>query len=486
MNEFFRKEKEKDEKNRIKNKPIVLVTYVMVFLFMCLFGYIIYFMVKDADTVIANSSNKRQNAFADEVVRGDIVTSDGAVVATTKVDSDGNEVRSYPYGDMFAHAVGYNDYGKSGLELSMNFYLLRSHVNIFQRVKNELKEEKNMGDTVVTTLNYDLQKAAYDALGNNKGAVVVLEPDTGKILAMVSKPSFDPNDIDTVWEEVHSEEGENSTVLLNRATQGLYAPGSTFKVVTLLAYIRQNSDYENYTYDCQGVGTFQNVTIHCASEAVHGTETIADSLAYSCNTSFSNLGITLDLGQYRELADSLLFNSELPYDGTYSSSKFVLDSDSDPVEVPQTVIGQGQTQITPLHNALIMAAIANGGIMMKPYLVDSIENADGATIQKFKSKSYKSVMEPEETEILTEMLQGVSEYGTAARYFSGASYTVAGKTGTAEYDNEGNCNSWYVGFSNVENPDIVVSVIVEDYSTNQLSGAKVAKQIFDTYYQSVK
>lgn len=450
---------------------------------MCLFGYIVYFMVAESDRVIANSRNKRQDAFADVVIRGDIITSDGEVIATTDIASDGTETRKYPYGDMFAHSVGYNSYGRSGIELSMNFYLLRSHVNIFQRVKHEMQDEKNMGDTVVSTLNYELQKAAYDALGNNKGAVIVMEPDTGKILVMVSKPSFNPNDIDKVWEEVHSEEGQSSTVLLNRATQGLYAPGSTFKVVTLLEYLRENPDYENYSYECTSQGIYNNISIHCSNEKAHGTVNVADSLAKSCNTSFSNMGISLNMNDYRALADSLLFNGELPYDGVYSQSKFVLDGNSDPAEIPQTVIGQGKTQITPLHNALIMSSIANGGVMMKPYLVDSVENADGATIEKYKSKSYKTVMEPEEAALLTEMLEGVCQYGTAAKYFSDTSYSVAGKTGTAEYDNEGNCNSWFVGFSNVDDPDIVVSVIVEDYNSNKLSGMKVAKQIFDAYYK---
>lgn len=481
-NEFFRKEREKEEKNRIKNKPIVFVTYIMVALYLCLFGYIVYFTAVDADSVIANSRNKRQDSFADVVIRGDIVTSDGEVVATTITNDDGTETRSYPHGDMFAHAIGYNSYGRSGVELDMNFYLLRSHMNIFKRVKNELQGEKNMGDTVVTTLDYDLQKAAYEALGNNKGAVIVMEPDTGKILAMVSKPSFDPNRMDEVWNEVHSEEGKDSTVLLNRTTQGLYAPGSTFKVITLLEYLRENPDYESYSYDCTSSGAFNHISIHCSSEKAHGTVNIRDSLAKSCNTSFANIGITLDMGRYRELADELLFNNELPYDGVYTQSKFVLDQNSNPEEIPQTVIGQGKTQITPLHNALIMASIANGGVMMKPYLVDSVENADGANIEKFKSKSYRTVMEPEESALLTDMLVGVCQYGTAAKYFSGTSYSVAGKTGTAEYDNEGNCNSWFVGFSNVEDPDIVVSVIVEDYTSNQLSGMKVAKQIFDVYY----
>ena len=481
-NEFLRKEREKEEKNKIKNKPIIFTTYVMVFLFLGLFSYIIYFMVVDADRVIANSGNKRQDAFEEKIVRGNIETSDGVVIAETLVDSEGNETRNYPYKDMFAHVVGYNSYGRTGLELSMNFYMLRSNINIFERVKNELREEKNPGDNVISTINYDLQKAAYDALGDNNGAVIVIEPDTGKILAMVSKPAYDPNNIDEVWEEVHSEEGSTSTVLLNRAVQGLYAPGSTFKILTLLEYMRENPDYENYSYECTSSGVFNNVSIHCASDRVHGVVDVAQSLAKSCNTSFVNMGVTLDMEKFNNLCEDFMYNSELPYEGTYSRSSFVLDENSDISEIPQTVIGQGKTQITPLHNALIISAIANGGVVMKPYLVDSIENADGAVVKKYKSKSYKSIMEPSEAEILTEYLTEVCTSGTAADYFANVSYSVAGKTGTAEYDNQGNCNSWFIGFSNVDDPDIAVSIVVEDYTSNRTSGVSVAKKIFDAYY----
>ena len=132
---------------------------------------------------------------------------------------------------------------------------------------------------------------------------------------------------------------------------------------------------------------------------------------------------------------------------------------------------------------MIMCGIANGGLVKKPYVVDSIKNVSGIQVKKYKSKDSVKIMSSDEAKNLTEMLKGVCEYGTASSYFEYSDYTVAGKTGTAEYDNEGNCNSWFVGYSNIERPDIVVSVIVEDYTTNQTSGSYVAKQIFDAYYE---
>ena len=481
--EFLEKERIKAENNRRKNKPILVITYFMITVFLGMMGYVVYFMQFRANSVIANSRNGRQNSFAETVERGDIITSDGVVIATSSTDEEGNTTRSYPYGNMFAHLVGYDSYGKSGLELEANFYLLRSHINIAERLYNEFLEEKNRGDNIITTVNFELQQAAYNALGNCKGAVIVMEPSTGKILAMVSKPDFDPNDIDNVWAYLHSDEGSESTILLNRATQGLYAPGSTFKVVTLLEYIREHpADYDLYEYDCYGSEIFAGVNIHCYDSTAHGHESLKDSLAYSCNDSFANIGMGLDFGSFNKTAEELLFNKDLPFEEEYNRSEFVINANSPADAMPQTAIGQGDTRLTPLHNLMIVSAIANNGKLMRPYYMDSIENDDGAHIKTFKTRSYGNLMTAEEADILTEYMKSVCEYGTAARYFSGSPYTVAGKTGTAEYDNEGNCNSWFIGFSNPDDPDICVSIVVEDSNTNGVSASAVAKSIFDTYY----
>jgi len=457
----------------------------MIFVFVAMIAYVIYFMEFKAETVIANSRNIRQDSFADDVEKGDIITSDGVVIATSNTDEEGNTSRSYPYGNTFAHITGYDKYGKSGLELEGNFYMLRSHINIFERVIKGLSEEKNRGDNLITTVDYDLQTAAYNAMGYCEGAVIAIEPSSGKIKVMLSKPDYNPGEIDYIWEYLQTDEGASSTILLNRATQGLYAPGSTFKVMTLLEYIRENpTTYENYSYECYGNEIFAGVDIHCNDDTYHYTESLKDSLAYSCNVSFANIGIDLDYGKFRESMDGMLFNKPLPYNGDYSMSSFDIDASSRTDELPQTAIGQGNTEITPLHNAMIMSAIANGGVLMEPYLIERIENDDGGNVKRFKSKSYGELMTSEEAEILTEYMQTVCDYGTAGSYFYGSSYDVAGKTGTAEYDNEGNCNSWFVGFSNPENPDLVVCVIVEDYNTYGVSGTWVAKQIFDAYYSN--
>ena len=482
LERFLKREDEIKEKLKIKNKPIIMLTNIMVLVFLGLFAHLIYFMVHDSKDIIADSHNSRQDYYAKYVRRGDIVSADGKILATTVVDEDGNETREYPYKEVFAHVIGYNEYGRSGIELKYNFQLLTSNVNIVKQLKNDVKNDKNPGDTVCTTLDSRLQEAAYDALGDAKGAVVVLEPSTGKILAFVSKPSYDPNKIDEVWDYIHSEEGSESTVMLNRASQGLYAPGSTFKIVTALEYIREHPNYKDYSYECEGTDIHHGVEISCANDRVHGTVDLKDSIAYSCNTSFANIGLSLDKESYRKTAEDLLYNKDLPVDIEHSNSSFVIDKNSENSAIPQTAIGQGDTTITPLHNAMIMSAIANGGVLKKPYLVESIKNSDGVVVEKMKSKGTTTLMTSKEAGILTDMLEGVCDYGTAASYFEYKDYSVAGKTGTAEYDNNGNCNSWFVGFSNVEDPDIVVSVIVEDYTSNQTSGSYVAMCVFDAYY----
>ena len=272
-------------------------------------GYIVYFNAVRSKDIINSPYNVRLDSMADRVVRGNIVDKNGNVLAETKVAEDGSETRYYPYGDLYAHVVGYDTKGKSGLESTENFDLLTSNAFFVERVIKEFKEEKNVGDTIATTLDTELQKAAYNALDNYKGAVVVLEASTGKVLAMVSKPTFNPNNLDVDWDWLTTD--TNST-LLNRATQGSYAPGSVFKLVTTLEYMREYEDYGGYLYNCQGEITEGGTTIHCANNKVHGEEDLGISLAYSCNASYSNIGLRLNASSWRKTANELLFNSELP------------------------------------------------------------------------------------------------------------------------------------------------------------------------------
>ena len=241
---------------------------------------------------------------------------------------------------------------------------------------------------------------------------------------MVSKPVYDPNNILSDWSELNSDE-ENSP-LLNRVTQGSYAPGSTFKVVTTLAFMRQNSDYPNYTYDCNGEISQGDITIHCFNGNAHGSEDLRSSFANSCNSSFANIGLGLNLTQYRQTAEDLLFNKSLPGVLNTAKSSFALDQNSSEGEVMMTAMGQGKTTVSPYHMALIAEAVANGGTMMQPYLVESVTNYTGSQIRKNVPKSYKKVMTSDEAAQLKEYMTAVVEEGTGS-VLKGRSYTAAGK-----------------------------------------------------------
>ena len=186
---------------------------------------------------------------------------------------------------------------------------------------------------------------------------------------------------------------------------------------------------------------------------------------------------------FRKLCDSFLFNQSIPVDMVYNKSSFVLNGKTAKDQIPQTVIGQGQTQITPLHNALIVSAIANGGVMMKPYVVDSIESQSGEIVKKYLPEMYKTVMTPEEAEILTTFMNATVESGTATA-LKNSRYSVAGKTGSAEYMEGKPAHAWFVGFAPAEKPEIAVSIIVESVGTGSDYAVPIAEKIFEAYFKS--
>lgn len=453
-------------------------------LFIALMGYLVFFTIVRAKTFVNSPYNQRQDLFAQNVIRGSITDRNGNVLAETTVSDDGTENRTYPYGSLFSHVVGYSDseLGKTGLESVENFELLTSNAFFIEKLQNEFNDEKNPGDTVVTTLDAELQQSCYDALGNNKGAVIVMEADSGKILAMVSKPDFDPNSLSENWESLNTDE-ENSP-LLNRATNGSYAPGSVFKIVTALAYMQQDGNYSSYSYNCTGSITEADTTISCFNGTAHGIEDLRSSFSNSCNASFASIGLSLDLSEYRETAENLLFNSKLPGVLDYTKSSFVLDETSGNAEIMMTAMGQGNTTVSPYHMALITQAVANGGTLMEPYLVEKVTNYTGTEIRKNVPKSYKRLMTSEEAAQLKQYMAAVVSEGTGS-VLNGRSYTVAGKTGTAEYslvDGE-KTHSWFTGFSNVENPELVITVITEGSDGSESGKAvSIAGSILDSYY----
>ncbi|MDE6739335.1 MAG: penicillin-binding protein 2, partial [Lachnospiraceae bacterium] len=376
---------------------------------------------------------------------------------------------------------GYATNGKYGIESLSNYYLINSNAKLADKVASDVAGEKYPGDSVVTTLDVGVQEVAFQSLGIYKGAIIVSEPDTGKIIAMVSKPDFDPNEIDAIWDELL--EDKESTVLLNRATQGLYPPGSTFKIVTALEYIRENPDtYNQYSYQCGGRFKSGQDTINCYHGSVHGYEDFTKSFAKSCNSSFANIGIQIDRARFGNTLNSLLFNKELPVAFNYNKSRLIVDESTTDSDIMQAAIGQGTTQITPLHLNMITCAIANKGVLMKPYLVDYVKNNEGNIIKQFNPDTYRKLMSEEEAAALNSLMQEVITSGTGTK-LAGQSYTAAGKTGSAEYSSvKTESHAWFTGFAPAEDPEVCVTIIIEGAGSGGDYAVPIAKRIFNEYF----
>ena len=470
-----------NRKRKKRNRQILTVTYLFVGVFLAMMGYTCYYAITNQQELINNSYNGRQELFIAQNTRGNIYAAGGQVLAETQTDESGKETRVYPYENLFAHVVGYASNGKFGIESTSNYYLINSNARLADKVASDVAGEKYPGDSVFTTLDVDLQQVAYQSLGIYKGAVIVSEPSTGKILAMVSKPDFNPNEIDVIWDDLI--EDKSSTVLLNRVTQGLYPPGSTFKIITALEYIRENTDtYNQYSYQCSGRFSSGEDVINCYHGTVHGSEDFAKSFAKSCNASFANIGMKLNRKRFGNTLSSLLFNSELPVAFAYNKSRLTIDESTSDSEIIQAAIGQGTTQITPLHLNMITCAIANNGVLMKPYLVDCVKNNDGNIIKQFSPDTYRRLMSEAEASVLNGLMQEVVKSGTGTK-LDGLTYTAAGKTGSAEYNSvKTDSHAWFTGFAPAENPEVCVTIIIEGAGSGGDYAVPIAKRIFNEYF----
>ncbi len=464
------------------NRSMFYSGLLMIGIFLFLIGYLVKFTIYDASGIITSPYNKRTSNLSEKTVRGSILSANGKILAQTETDDDGTETRSYPYENMCAHVVGYATHGKSGLESAYNYDLLTSHTDILDQFKNGALGEKSIGDSLITTIDTRLQKAAYEALEDHRGAVIVMEPSTGKIRAMVSKPDFDPNEIDDIWDEINSD--ETSSVLVNRAVQGMYPPGSTYKLMTALGYIQENSStYNDFRYTCEGETIVNSVKIHCYNGEEHGKLTLRQAFAESCNTAFATIGTSLNQSDFYSLNENCLFNTEISFDLKVKKSRYKLNGRSDRSQIPQTAIGQGDTLMTPFHNLLLISAVANDGELMKPRLADYIESVDGHVVKSMKTKSYKRLMSQGEASILQGMLREVVTDGTAEA-LDNDDYKVYGKTGTAENENK-KAHAWFIGYSETEDQaDLAVCVLVENSGKASKYAVPIAHALFESYYNN--
>ena len=465
----------------MRKRELWTIVYIFLAIFLAMTGYFIYNVQFGMKTAVNDDHNTRKKELAKQVIRGSIYASDGTILAEEALNEERQEIRNYPYGEIFAHVVGFSTRGTTGIETAADIDLLTSNAPVGEKLQKEMAGIRNTGDRIYTSLRPDLQMICYSALGPCDGAIIVMEAKTGRILAMVSKPDFDPNTVSENWAGISSD--DDNSPLVNRATQGLYPPGSVFKIVTLHEYMRENPDtYDDYSYTCSGRITVDDSTIECYHGSVHGREGLLASFADSCNTSFTNIGLTLDIPKLSDTADRLLFGRVLPTDLAYSRSRFSLNSASGTKQIMQTAIGQGSTLVTPLHIALITQAIANDGMMMRAQEIVKKTNYQGALIKEYQPEEYRRIMTAAEAKMLTEYMKEVCNTGTGKR-FKGLSYTVAGKTGSAEFGNiKGQSHSWFTGFSDPDDPDIVVTVIAEGAGSGSEYAVPAAKRIFDAYY----
>ena len=463
------------------NRSILRICYAAVGLFFALIIYLVWFVQFEAPNVIGSSYNPRANLMSDRVVRGEIRSADGEVLAKTQVGEDGTETRVYPFGSLFAPVTGYVQKGRTGVESLANFYLLSSHINALQQAGNELVGVKNPGDDLVLTVDSALQKTASDALGDRRGAVIAMDYETGRILCMVSKPTFDPNTIGADWEAITAEDNDKGQ-LLNRAAQGAYPPGSTFKLVTLLAYVRAHpAAYEDFSFDCTGVYTdSEGNEIRCYGNTAHGHQNLKQAFANSCNGAFAKLGETLPAADMNAIAKELLFNESLPFQLPYLKSSFRLSEEDTAFMKGQTAIGQGRTTISPLHNLLIASAVANGGRLMEPMLLDRIVTAGGQEIRTFREKEWGGLLKEEDAALLAEYMRAVVTDGTGSA-FRDAAYETHAKTGSAEYEDGGErkTHALCIAYAEYGGRRIAVSVIVEDGKSGGSTAAPVARAVMD-------
>ena len=473
-------DKKKHKKRHSRNREFLVVTYSFLALFLCLSGYLCYFIAYQSSDFITSSYNKRASALSATTIRGDILAADGTVLATSSVDENEEETREYPTGELFSHVVGYYYNGRSGLEKDANYLLLDSHEDYLEQFQYTLQGKKVQGDSVVTTLDTNMQQIAYNDMGNYNAAVIAMDPETGAILCMLSKPFFDPNTLKDQWEDVVGD--ASSSRLINRCTQGLYAPGSTFKIVTALAYLRQGGSLDD-TFSCSGSKEVNGLTFHCYNGTAHGSMDLRKAFAKSCNVTFGTIGMNLDLDDYHKTAEDLLFNQDLPVQmNVYNTSSFDVDRNTASDLAFQTAFGQGHTLVTPLHMSMIVSAIANDGVLMKPYLIDHSQNMQGVVVKEFHPEKAKTLMTTEEAAQLQELMRGVVTSGTATALNSDL-YEAYGKTGTAEFNaDKEEAHSWYVGYATNGSKKLAIAVIVEEADRSSSMSIPVVKDIFDYYF----
>lgn len=456
----------------LSHRLTALVTFFTV-LFALLIANLTFIQVIKAGDYQSMPSNNHTIARSAKVQRGAIITSDGVTLAESLKQSDGTYVRSYPAGNLAVHTVGYlsTQYGATGIESTMN-NALTGHADhsSWQGAMNSLAGIEQPGDSVVLTINSKIQQVADEALAGRVGAVVVLDPSTGAVLAKSSAPTYS---YDNLAAAITGASGNGA--LVDRTTQALYAPGSTFKAVTLSAALNSGAFTLDSTFDAPASMDIGGAAVTNDGDREYGTLTLREAFAVSSNVAFGQLAVQEGAGELVKYAEAFGYDGSLGLD--FSCIPSVMANPGDMGEWETAWAGCGQPvgehasangpQATVMQNAVVAAAIANGGVVMNPYVVDSVLSPEGTQISKTAPKSLGQAISADTAREVTDAMVSVVESGTGgAASLSGV--TVAGKTGTAETGS--GINSLFIGFAPADKPTLAISVCIEGSNDAEARG----------------
>ena len=471
------------------NEPVRRLSVVVLVMFLALMVAASWIQVATAGSLNSDSRNVRTLYREFGNFRGPFVVGGDSVVYSKPVKDSFNYQRTYTDGELYASATGYYSivFGKTGLEQTENALLAGTSDALFwNRLRDLFSGREQQGASIELTLSAELQKTAMEQLGNQKGAVVAIDPRTGKILAMVTSPTFDPallagHDTQAVNDAYAALDADPDAPLVNRAIAGdTYLPGSTFKLIVAAAALDAGYTPESTVYAPDSLplpGTSVSIENYGGESCGKSEQiTLEQALTVSCNTAFADLGITLGWSTIEQKAKEFGWTDTFRIPLVVTPSR--LPEDPNDAQVGMSSIGQFDVRATPMQMAMVAAAIANRGRLMTPYLVDTARSSDLSVIEKSTPTQYSRPLTTEEAAALTQMMVSVVQNGTGqAAQIPGV--TVAGKTGTAQTGLDTAPHAWFVGFAPAENPVVAVAVIVENGGSlgSEATGGTVAAPI---------
>jgi penicillin-binding protein A len=458
------------------NRQIVKLFGLIVVLFAVLIAFTSYWSVFDAQALKEKEANKRPLLEQQQIERGRILAADGTVLARSVPKGRGEGlryVRRYPEGALYGHPIGYSfvRYGDSELEAYHNDELVGEDSE-FSSILDELLGHEQQGSDVVTNIDAEAQRVALaDLEAAGFGAVVAIEPSSGRVKVLASNPPYDPNRVPFEYSELNQ---DPTSPLLDRATQGQYPPGSTFKVVTAAAGLDSGTITPETTIDAPGELDVQGQPLQNDFSEDFGPIALDTALTNSVNTWFAQLGEQIGEDTLFEYMDAFGFGStpaiDLPEDQVYTSGVFgdgELLGRNDPVDLARIAIGQERLAVTPLQMAEVAAAIANGGSLMKPQIWSRVVDPDGRVVKQLDPSRYSQPVDEQTAAELTTAMEGVVSEGTGTNAAI-PGVPVAGKTGTAETPFNETCGggteenqAWFIGFAPADEPQIAIAATVE-------------------------